>query len=234
MGRAMDVVRAVGKVQLATGRGARLSEVAAAAALDTGTARRYLRTMLATQDPMVRQLHRGTYELTWHAPSTSAQAQPSHWLHGQLAQCQVRSGHIALLFSPYRLGRYPQRICEERVWGPHEPVIHDDIDIAPLEADAPGLVILAGQHDRTRTWTPPGVLERVQSSGYSTSAAPVDTHLYIAAPVMQGSTVAGAVAVMPPRTVSASVRARCVQTVMDTAGAMTLHLTGQPRIRIAA
>ncbi|MEU9125124.1 hypothetical protein AB0C96_35710 [Streptomyces sp. NPDC048506] len=234
VGRTVQVLRALAQVQHDAGRQAHLREVTSATDMDSSTVCRYLRALAATEEPAVRQPSRGTYELVWNAPSDGPTPQPSQRVQGQLTQLQVRTGQIALLFHPFYLDRHPQRVCAERAWGPHSPVVHDDLDIAPLEADAPGLVIRAGLHDRPRTRELARRLDQIRAGGHAIGPAPVETHVYIAAPVMRGSTVAGSVAVMSPRTTSATARARCIQAVMDTAGAMSLHLTGQPRMHITA
>ncbi|MFI0220244.1 helix-turn-helix domain-containing protein [Streptomyces lydicus] len=228
--RTADLLRALADLQHAGGgRAVHLREVAAAAGLNRATACRYLRALIETG--MVRQPYsgRGIYVLNWRMPEGPAQVHPSPWMAARLARLQSQTGQIALLFAPYLLSQQPLRLCTETAWGAHEPVTHDRIDIAPLDADAPGLVMRAAMQDRVHTRLQAIVLRQIRETGYATGPAPVETHDFIAAPVMREKTVAGAVAVMAVRPLMQSVRIRaaCIKAVLETAGAMSGHLTGQ-------
>ncbi|MFF7415401.1 hypothetical protein [Streptomyces lydicus] len=183
---------------------------------------------------MVRQpvAGKGTYLLNWRSPTARAQAHPSPWMVSRLTRLQGQTGQIALLFTPYTLSAQPKRLCAEIVWGTHEPVWHDELDMAPMDADAPGLAMRAAMHDRPRDREQVRQLQQIRELGYAIGPAPVDTHDFIAAPVMQGTTVAGAVAVMPVRHLMQSSRRRadCIQAVLGTAGAMSGHLHGPTRV----
>ncbi|MGW9047666.1 helix-turn-helix domain-containing protein [Streptomyces lydicus] len=234
--RTADVLRALAELQHAgRGRAVYLREVAAAAGLDRGTACRYLQALIDTG--MVRQPYpgKGTYALNWHVPEAPAQAHPSQWMVARLTRLQAQTGQIALLFVPYLLSQQPLRLCTETAWGTHEPVRHDDLDIAPLDADAAGLVMRAAMQGRPRTRAHATLLRQIRETGYATGPAPVETHDLIAAPLMREKSVAGAVAVMPVRHLMQSARRRadCIKAVLETAGDMSGHLTGQARPRAA-
>ncbi|MFB7631929.1 helix-turn-helix domain-containing protein [Streptomyces sp. NPDC056149] len=236
--RVVDVLRALERLQGELGRPVYLREVAAETGLASATACRYLQSLEKTgivgrpsDGP------RGTYWLDRPpTPMDRRPAVPSPWVRARLVRLGSRTGQIALLYAPYHLGETPQRICTDQVWGVHDP-LHEALDPAPLGADGPGLVIAAALHDRLAGDPRAGELRRVRELGYAVGPAAFGGDRYdtIAAPVWRGPAVAGAVALMPLRTQMRSPRerARFVSAVMETAGAMSNHLTRRALTRVA-
>lgn len=226
--RTFDIVRALQDLQEANnGREVSLREIAAAAKVPLGSTRRYLEKMADPKVDVVRQPKYGTYMLTWRAPIARAQARPPKRLAVLLTQLQGQTGQIAMLFTPYLLNH--ERLCTEASWGTHKPMVNQDLDIAPLDADAPGLVMQAAMHDWSRTRDESAShLRVIRETGYAISQAPVDTHVFIAAPVFEKAAVAAAVAIMPMRHLMESTRRRgdYIHAVLDTAGAMSSYLSG--------
>ncbi|WP_328373827.1 hypothetical protein OG800_49725 (plasmid) [Streptomyces sp. NBC_00445] len=70
-------------------------------------------------------------------------------------------------------------------------------------------------------------LSRIRADGHAVGDAPLPGHTMIAAPLWYGSTIAGAVALLPssPQMRRATTRARYLAAVMDTAAAMSGQLT---------
>ncbi|WP_411138063.1 helix-turn-helix domain-containing protein [Streptomyces sp. C10] len=235
--RTADVMRALADLQqTGSGRAVYLREIAAAAGLDRGTAHRYLQALIDTG--MVYQPYpgKGAYVLNWRAPEAPAQAHPSQWMATRLARLQDQTGQIALLFVPYLVSQHPLRLRTETAWGTHKPVTHEDLDIAPLDADAPGLVMRAAMRGRPRTRLQGTLLREIRETGYASSPALLATHDIVAAPVMREKNVAGAVAVMAVRHLMQSSRRRAdfIKAILETAGAMSCHLTSQTSTRAAA
>ncbi|MEU5239748.1 helix-turn-helix domain-containing protein [Streptomyces lydicus] len=230
--RTVDLLRGLERLQHASnGRAVTLRALAQAAGLPRGTACRYLQDLVETGAMRQPVPGKGTYVLNWRAPKTRAQAHPSPWMVSRLTRLQGQTGQIALLFTPYTLSTPPKRLCSEIVWGTHDPVWHDALDSAPLDADAAGLVMCAAMDCWPRDREKAKQLHQIRENGYAIGPAPVDTHSLIAAPVMHGRTVDGAVAVMPVRHLMQSSRRRadCIQAVLEAAGAMSGHLRGPLR-----
>lgn len=243
--RTVNVIQALARLQEAgRGRPVQLAAIAADVGVQRGVACRYLQAL--TETGVVRQPipGKGVYELTWQAPTDPAPAYPSAWMRARLARLQGQSGQIAMLFTPYYLEQPAVRVRVETAWGTHEPVTDDQLDKAPLDADAAGLVMLAAMHYRPRRPQQATRLQQIRDSGYAIDPDPEDveapaaerTHVLVAAPVMRGTTVAGSVAVMPVRHLMQSARKRgeLIQAVLEAAGAMSGHLTGHPCMRAAA
>ncbi|MCZ1012081.1 helix-turn-helix domain-containing protein [Streptomyces lydicus] len=230
--RTIDLLRVLENLQNANnGREVYLREIASAAGLPLGTTRRYLETMAHPDVDVVRQPKFGTYTLTWRAPTARAQAHPSKRILARLTQLQGQTGQVAMLFTPYLLNH--RRQCTEIVWGTHKPMWDDGLETAPLDADAPGLVMQAAMHDWSRAREESAYLLQIRDAGFAISPAPGGHHDLIAAPLMRGPILAGAVAIMPLRHLMESPRRRTdyVHAVLDAAGAMSGHLGSQAPTR---
>jgi hypothetical protein len=98
------------------------------------------------------------------------------------------------------------------------------LESAPLESDAAGLAIFAclGSVGGNKM-----DIARVREEGHAIGPSPLAGRTMIAAPIWYGSAVAGSVALLakdaPMR--RAATRSRYVTAVMDTAAAMSGHLT---------
>lgn len=123
------------------------------------------------------------------------------------------------------------RICVERAYGAHADEflaaprnVLQALEAAPLESDAAGMAILACLGPAGGF--PPGTL-RVREEGHAISASPLPGRTMIAAPIWYCSTAAGAVALLAGdrQMKSAATRARYVTALMDSAAAMSGHLT---------
>ncbi|MCL3999056.1 helix-turn-helix domain-containing protein [Streptomyces lavenduligriseus] len=234
VGRTMAVLRAL--IRLGPGEHP-LTSVAESAGLPAATAHRYLQALM--REGAVEQVGpRAGYALTdaLHDPSSSTPAQPlqagppSPAVRAEIVTLQSRTGQLAFVFRPHLIGT-PMRICVERAYGPHTDEVLTSpqialrsLESAPLEDDAAGLAIFAclGSVGGNKI-----DIAQIREEGHAIGPSPLAGRTMIAAPVWYGSAVAGSVALLakdaPMR--RAATRARYVTAVMDTAAAMSGHLT---------
>lgn len=234
VGRTMAVLRAL--ISLGPGEHP-LAAVAESADLPAATAHRYLQALM--REGAVEQLGpRAGYALTGalHGPPSSTPAQPlqagppSPAVRAEIVTLQSRTGQLAFVYRPHLIGT-PMRICVERAYGPHADEVLTSpqtalrsLESAPLEDDAAGLAIFAclGSVGGNKI-----DVAQIREEGHAISPSPLAGRTMIAAPIWYGSAVAGSVALLakeaPMR--RAATRARYVTAVMDTAAAMSGHLT---------
>ncbi|MFF4283190.1 helix-turn-helix domain-containing protein [Streptomyces kronopolitis] len=230
--RTVEVVRALQTCQQHLGRAVLLSEVASEASLSSGTVCRYLQALLSTGT--VRQHGpRGAYVLDWLTPVEKPRPTPSQAISRALTNLQTRTGQTALLYSPFHLAERPMRICTQEQWGLRPSIDHDELRLAPLGIDPPGRVLAAAMTD-------PGIrvgadLREVRHAGYAAGPAVLEGYDAIAAPLWRGSTIAGALTLMPAHWQMQSPRTRrdFVTAVMETAGTMSGYLTRRPVMHAA-
>ncbi|MFF7449943.1 MULTISPECIES: helix-turn-helix domain-containing protein [unclassified Streptomyces] len=214
-----------------------LASVAESAGLPAPTTHRYLQALMR-EGAVEQRGPRARYALTdaLHGPPSSTPAQPlqagppSPAVRAEIVTLQSRTGQAAFVYRPHLIGT-PMRICAERAYGSHVDEILTSpqialrsLESAPLEADAAGLAILAclgsvSDHKID--------IAHVREEGHAIGPSPLQGRTMIAAPIWYGSAVAGSVALLakdaPMR--RAATRARYVTAVMDTAAAMSGHLT---------
>lgn len=230
--RTVDVIRALQMRQQQLGRAVVLSDIASQAGLSSGTACRYLQALMSAG--VVRQNEpRGPYLLDWLTPTEKPQPNPSRAISRALLNLQTRTGQTALLYSPFHLADRPLRICTEQQWGLRPAIDHDELHLAPLAVDPPGHVLAAAMTD-------PGFrisaeLREIRHAGYAAGPSVLDGHDAIAAPLWRGSTIAGALTLMPARWQMQSPRTRAdyIKAVMETAGTMSGYLTRHPSMHAA-
>ncbi|WP_053672678.1 helix-turn-helix domain-containing protein [Streptomyces sp. H036] len=234
VGRTMAVLRAM--IRLGPGEHP-LTLVAESAGLPAATAHRYLKALIR-EGAVEQRGARARYALTdaLHGPPSSTQAQPlqasppSPAVRAEIVTLQSRTGQVAFVYRPHLIGT-PMRICADRAYGPHADEILTSpqialrsLESAPLEADAAGLAIFAclGSVGGNKI-----DIAHIREEGHAIGPSPLPGRTMIAAPIWYGSAVAGSVALLandgPMR--RATTRARYVTSVMDTAAAMSGHLT---------
>ncbi|WP_369211724.1 helix-turn-helix domain-containing protein [Streptomyces flavofungini] len=215
-----------------------LASVAARADLPAPTAYRYIQALIS-EGAVERQGPRGHYSLAEathlfsHSPSELSgppTGAGSATVRAELITLQSRTGQIALAFAPLLIGK-SMRILAEQALGAHARQLHaaspasqQNLWRAPLEADPPGWAILACLGDVTAARPQ---LAQIRGDGYALGPSPLTGWDAIAAPVWRGSTVAGSVSLIAAHSQlrSLSVRNRFVGAVMDTAAAVSKHLT---------
>ncbi|MBX7466752.1 helix-turn-helix domain-containing protein [Streptomyces sp. MAG02] len=215
-----------------------LAAIAEAAELPAATAHRYLRALVrdgavVQRGPraaytLVDALHRAPFTRAAD-PSTAADA-PSPAVKAELVTLQSRTGQIVFVYRPHLIGA-PRRNCVERVYGAHgEELLTASqkalraLESAPLEADAAGLAILACLGTATGTRSD---VSRIRQEGHAVGPSPLPGRVMVAAPFWYGSAVAGSVALLPVEAQMRreAIRARYVAATMDTAAALSGHLT---------
>lgn len=217
-----------------------LADIATRAGLPRATTHRYLRALMEAGEVESRG-SRGRYALTEGrefapaAPRTAPASPPpvghtSPAIRAELVALQARTGQIAMIYVPLLVGP-PVRICAERVLGSHSGELLaasresvQQLWRAPLEADACGLAILAALGEGPRVG---GALGRIREDGFAVGPSPLENRDAIAVAVWKGPAVAGAVALLASRSQmrGASTRSRYIHGVLDSAAAMSGHLT---------
>ncbi|MFH8612527.1 helix-turn-helix domain-containing protein [Streptomyces sp. NPDC018029] len=217
-----------------------LAAIALRAGLPTATAHRCLQALLS-EGAVERQGPRGHYALveTRHLfadfspnfaddPPTGLS---SPGVRTELITLQSRTGQVALAYAAILFGR-PLRVHAERALGARADQLSaapraslQALWRAPLETDASGWVIQACLGDSTAARPS---LQRIREDGFAVGSSPVMGRDILAAPVWRGSTVAGSVTLLVAHRHlrSTVVRDRFTSAVMDTAGAVSRHLTG--------
>ncbi|ANZ13422.1 helix-turn-helix domain-containing protein [Streptomyces noursei] len=243
--RTVAVLRALQGLQKPHSREAYLREIAAATGLPSATAYRYLQALRQAgvvsqpKNYASRDASRGRYRLQWHmATEEPPRGSPSQGTRGLLVQLATQTGQIAMLYAPYSFAEQPMRECTAQVWGPHEPVRQEDVEFAPLGADAAGMAIAAAMGITSPRKEQAAELRRIRQVGFAVGPALLEGghHDIIAAPIWRGSSVAGAVALMPLRVQMRSQKRRTdlISAVLDIGSTMSNHLTRQPLLRSAA
>lgn len=215
-----------------------LAAIAESTGLPAPTVHRYLQALVRegaveqrgprARYALVDSLHRSPWSLEAVAAFPPGQTSPA--VRAELITLQSRTGQIALVYRPHLIGT-PMRICVDQAIGTHidefhtaSPQARHALQAAPLPTDAAGLAILACMGTPSAAHTD---LSRIRADGHAVGDAPLPGHTMIAAPLWYGSTIAGAVALLPssPQMRRATTRARYLAAVMDTAAAMSGQLT---------
>ncbi|MFD8731465.1 helix-turn-helix domain-containing protein [Streptomyces sp. NPDC059611] len=232
--RTMAVLRALARL----GPGEHpLASVAETADLPAPTAHRYLQALMR-EGAVEQRGPRARYALTDapHGSPSSIPVQPlqagppSPAVRAEIVTLQSRTGQVAFVYRTHLIGT-PARICAERAYGPHADEFLTSpqtalrsLESAPLDVDAAGLAILAcldsGADKKVE-------IARVREEGHAIGPCLLPGYTMIAAPIWYGSTVAGSVALLAKDTPMrrAATRARFVSAVMDSAAAISGHLT---------
>lgn len=237
MGRTLAVLRALHQL----GPGAHpLASVATRAGLPAPTVHRYVQALVG-EGAVQRRGPRGHYSLVEDSHLFSGALSDSSGpptgtgmgsaaVRAELVTLQSRTGHIALVHVPLLIGT-PMRIHAGQALGSHAQQLHatphetlQTLWRAPLEVDPPGWAILACLGD-TPAARPQ--LARIRQNGYAVGHSPLPDRDAIAAPLWFGSTVAGAVSLVVPRSQmgSPTVRDCYIWAVRDAATTISRQLT---------
>ncbi|MFF9458037.1 helix-turn-helix domain-containing protein [Streptomyces flaveolus] len=210
-----------------------LASVAESARLPAPTTHRYLQALMR-EGAVEQHGPRARYALlnspSWVPPQPFMAGPVSPAVKAEVVSLLSRTGQIVFVYRPHLIGT-PMRICAERAYGPHAEDVHAlppatlrSLEAAPLEADAAGLAIFAclGSVGDNKI----GVAH-LRQEGHAIGPSPLPGRTTVAAPIWYGSTVAGSVALLATDASMrrATTRTRYVSAVMDTAAAMSGHLT---------
>ncbi|MFK4070454.1 helix-turn-helix domain-containing protein [Streptomyces sp. NPDC029674] len=236
VGRTLAILRALRHLGPGTHP---LAAIALRAGLPPATAHRYLQALLG-EGAVERQGPRGHYAFveTRHLlsdfPPDVADDPPtglsSPTVRTELITLQSRTGQIALAYAAILFGR-PLRVHVEKALGAQAGQLSavpraslQALWRAPLEADASGWVIQACLGDSAAARPS---LHRIREDGFAVGSSPVTGRDIVAAPVWRGSTVVGSVSLLVSHRHlrSTVVRDRFASAVMDTASAISRHLT---------
>jgi len=161
-------------------------------------------------------------------------------LYRELALLQRQTAQVVMVFSAVLIGGTGTRLCLHSNMAKRAdfqaalarctPQVRDRLTMAPLHADAAGLVIQAYLDDAPAS----SFTREIRAEGHALTQAPVPGWEMLAAPLFRGRTVTGALAVLGLPTQIQRHRHSYVPGLMQTAARMSRRSEGAAAMALAA